>query len=123
VQRLLDQNVDQRITVTEPIPTPVPGDPSLPRHYYLHANVPNPFNPSTEIRFDLPAAGDVHLHVYDVRGRAVRTLVDGRPHVAGRHHATWDGRDDRGNVVASGVYFYRIRASAFTGTRRMVLLK
>jgi len=68
----------------------------------LHA-APNPFNPRTELVFDLPTASVVHLVLYDLRGRKVRTLVDGsRP--AGRQHVVWDGRDDQGRPVASGAY-------------------
>ena len=77
----------------------------------------------TVIRFDLPSAGGVHLQVYDVGGRLVRTIVNGSHYDAGRHRVTWSGRDDEGNAVASGVYFYRLRANEFHATNRMVLLK
>jgi hypothetical protein len=101
------------------LPTGVPGS----RYAYgLEPNVPNPFNPSTTIRYELAAAGRATLRVYDISGRLVKTLVD-RQMPAGTFEARWDGRDARGVAVASGVYFYRLEAGAFTQTRRMVLLK
>ena len=95
----------------------------LPRATALHQNVPNPFNPQTEIRYDLPAATKVRLLVLDLQGRVVRTLVDGLLMPAGRHRSMWSGCDDRGRHVATGTYFYMLRTSEFVETRRMVLLK
>jgi hypothetical protein len=94
-----------------------------PLQLELAQNQPNPFNPSTEIRFGVPAGGGrVRLDIYDVRGRYLRPLVDAvLP--AGRHHATWDGRDTRGVALASGVYFYRLQCGDAVRTRRMLLLK
>ena len=90
---------------------------SLPTAYALDANYPNPFNPSTEIRFALPEAADVRLVVYDVMGREVARLVDGSL-PAGRHRVRFEaGR------LASGVYLYRIEAGPFSETRRMTLVK
>ena len=88
----------------------------------LQANHPNPFNPRTTIRYSLAAAGKVDLRVYDLRGRLVRTLVAAeRP--AGWNAAEWDGQDDRGNAVSSGVYFYRLESGTFLSSRKMLLLK
>ncbi len=88
----------------------------------LSQNHPNPFNPTTMIAFSIRQRGQVTLKVYDVSGALVRTLVDeNRP--AGSHEVPWDGRDTRGQGVASGVYFYRLEAPGFTKTRKMVLLK
>jgi flagellar hook assembly protein FlgD len=88
----------------------------------LEQNVPNPFNPSTQIVYTVRAAGlRVDLDVFDVRGRLVRTLVDGRPS-SGRVVVVWDGRDDDGREAPSGVYFYRLTAGRTTVTRRMTLL-
>jgi len=95
----------------------------LPRAVALHQNVPNPFNPQTEIHFDLPAATKARLLVLDLQGRVVRTLVDGLLMPAGRHRSVWNGRDDRGRQVATGTYLYMLRTSEFVETRRMVLLK
>lgn len=88
----------------------------------LHPNVPNPFNPSTTISYELPAATPVSLRIYDVAGRLVRTLAGGVA-PAGAHTRQWDGRDDRGAAVASGVYILRLEAGGTALTRKMVLLK
>ncbi len=105
--------------------TGVGEDPSaagLPAVTTLHPNVPNPFNPVTEIRFDLAARGPVTLRVFDVGGRQVRALVnETRP--AGRYRVSWNGLDDAGARVASGIYFYRLETPVFSAARKMVLLK
>jgi hypothetical protein len=88
----------------------------------LLQNHPNPFNPSTEITFRIPARSDVDLTIYDVEGRRVRTLVDGSL-TRGSKRVTWDGRDTQGSVASSGVYFYTLRAGAETITKKMTLLK
>ncbi|MDH5271362.1 MAG: T9SS type A sorting domain-containing protein, partial [Candidatus Krumholzibacteria bacterium] len=88
----------------------------------LSQNTPNPFNPTTTISYVLPAKGRAVLRVYAADGRLVRTLVDGVLD-AGAHEMTWDGRDDRGRLVASGVYFYRLEAGRFQDAKKMVLLK
>ena len=94
----------------------------LPKAYRLLANVPNPFNPITTIRYELPHADHVRLEILDVSGRLVRTLVNG-PVEAGNHAIEWRGEDARGRRVASGVYFYRLDSGSYVATRRMVLLK
>lgn len=97
--------------------------PDLPVSFRLHPNYPNPFNPLTRVSFDLPASVRVDLAVYDLAGRVVRTLVDGRILPAGRHELTWTGSDDAGRRLATGVYFLRLTAGEFRQTRRMALLK
>ena len=94
----------------------------VPEAYRLGANYPNPFNPETKIAFDLREATDVRLIVYDVTGREVAVLAEG-PMEAGRYEVTWDGRDNAGRPLASGVYVYRMQTEAFTQARSMVLLK
>ncbi len=96
---------------------------TLATRYALHACCPNPFNPRTAIRFDLPEPARVDLEIFDVAGRVVRRLLrdDSRP--SGGHTAVWNGRDDAGRQVAAGVYFCRLRAGAFRQTRSMTLLK
>ena len=89
---------------------------------YLRQNYPNPFNPTTRLEFGLEQPGHVMLLIHDVAGRLVRVLVD-EPRPAGNYSEIWDGRDKRGNAVASGIYFCRIDAGTFTQTRKMVLLK
>ena len=96
--------------------------PKTPAATYLTQNVPNPFNPSTTIQFGLAAQGRMTISIYDVSGRLVRTLVDG-PRSAGLYKETWDGRDSNGHAVASGVYFYRLRAGTFSETKKMVLTR
>ena len=92
----------------------------------LQPNVPNPFNPSTKISFELPADREgpvaVSLQVFDLKGRLVRTLVD-RTLTADNHTATWNGRDRRGQAVPAGVYFYRLDAGGQSLTRSMTLVK
>jgi hypothetical protein len=94
----------------------------LPRAYALEQNSPNPFNPTTTIGYALPEAAAVRLAVYDPEGRLVRVLTDRRM-PAGRYSVAWDGRDVKGQRVASGVYFYRLVAGRFTDTKRMAILK
>ena len=102
--------------------TSVP-DPVIPSHHALYQNSPNPFNPTTTIRFDVARGGGmVTLQIFDVSGRLVRTLVDATEG-EGQKSVEWDGRDDRGEKAATGIYFYRLTAPGFTQTRKMVLLK
>ena len=85
-------------------------------------NFPNPANPSTEIGYQLAEATDVSLAIYNIKGQRVRTLVN-RVEGAGYYQVTWDGRDDTGREVASGVYLYRFASKALVETRRMVLIR
>jgi len=85
-------------------------------------NYPNPFNSATIIQFDVPRAGDVQLIVFNVLGQRVRGLVDAHLE-EGRHQASWDGSDDSGNRLASGVYFYRLMANELQVTKKMVIVK
>ena len=94
----------------------------LPTRHRLWQNAPNPFNPTTTITFDIAHPSPVRLRIYDVAGRLVRVLVD-RDLGRAQHDVGWDGRDDGGRPVASGVYFYRIIVGDFVETRKMVLLK
>jgi hypothetical protein len=106
----------------QPDPTAI-GEPAALDAFALHQNVPNPFNPTTTIHYDVPeAGGKVTLRIFDVSGRLVRTLADG-VETQGSKQATWDGRDDRGHRVATGVYFCRLTAPGFTKTRKMVLVQ
>jgi hypothetical protein len=98
------------------------GGGQLPHAPVLAQNTPNPFNPRTRISFVLPTAGDARLCVYDVNGRLVRTLASGWLE-AGERTVIWDGDDDRGGRVASGLYFCRLSAGDRTLVRKMTLLK
>ncbi len=84
---------------------------------------PNPFNPIALIAFRLETAGSARLTIYDLQGRAVRTLGGGGVLEAGRHEAMWDGRDDRGRHVPAGTYLCRLVAGGQADSRRLVLLK
>lgn len=95
--------------------------PLLP--YSLHQNVPNPFNPSTMIKYDLNKPSPVKLTVYDIAGRVVNTLINGEHQSAGRHQIQWRGLDAKGRQVTSGAYFYVIEAGQFRQSKRMLLLK
>ncbi|MCK4302691.1 MAG: T9SS type A sorting domain-containing protein [Candidatus Eisenbacteria sp.] len=89
---------------------------------HLRWNSPNPFNPDTRIGFDMPCGGTVDLTVYNVSGQKVRTLTHGfRP--AGEHVVAWNGEDERGNPVGSGVYFYEMRTDGFRAMKKMVLAR
>jgi len=96
----------------------------LPTLFALHQNQPNPFNPSTIISYQLPAPGDVLLNVYSITGQHIKTLVDG-PAAAGYRTAMWDGTDEQGRRVGSGVYLYRISIAGerFMECKRMILLR
>ena len=88
----------------------------------ITGNVPNPFNPRTEIRWEQAAAGAVRLEIYDVAGRRLGTLVDGeRP--AGAQTASWDGRDDKGRAAAAGIYFVRLTTPTVTDLHKITLVK
>jgi hypothetical protein len=83
---------------------------------------PNPFNPSTTLSFTLPRSGHAELAVYSITGQRVRTLLSG-PLSAGSHSVVWNGRDNSGKPVSSGVYLSRLTAGKQTATGKMVLLK
>lgn len=98
----------------------VPVSPPVER-MSLAQNAPNPFNPSTLIRYELPAAGSVSLRIYDLAGNHIETLAEG-PQAAGKHSARWNGTA-RGRAVPSGVYLYRLETEVEALTRRMTLVK
>ena len=94
----------------------------LPTIFHVEQNRPNPFNPITAIRFALPEPVDVEVAVFDAAGRKVRSLSDGA-RTAGYHSVVWDGRDDQGRSVGSGVYYYTVRAGENEASQKMMLLK
>lgn len=94
----------------------------LPDRYSLEQNFPNPFNPATAVRFQLPRADRVQLVIVNTLGQQIRTLVAGRIE-AGYHAVIWDGRDDRGERVASGIYYCRLVTAGFQAVKKMLLIK
>ena len=94
----------------------------VPMRTVLRGAAPNPFNPSTTLFFEIAETGHVRLRVYDPGGRLVATLID-EPRSSGRHEVIWNGRDDDGRAVASGVYLCRLEAKSYSETKRMVLVK
>lgn len=111
-------NYRQRIGVL----TGVQEHASIPVEYALSQNYPNPFNPSTTISYDLPKSIHVKLVIYNVLGKEVRKLVDATQ-AAGHHQITWNSKNEAATSVASGVYFYRIKAGDFEMTRKLMLMK
>ena len=104
------------------IPTAI-GDLPMPTEVALYQNAPNPFNPTTMIRYDVPVGTSrATLRIYSVAGQLIQTLIDG-PVTPGRKSTMWSGKDTRGNPVSSGIYFYRLHAGGRTITKKMVFLK
>ncbi len=94
----------------------------LPSDYSLEQNFPNPFNPSTTIRYSIPRAGHVTIFIYNINAQLIKTLVnDSKP--AGRFTVTWDGTNNLGSKVSSGVYFCRLQSNNFVDVKKMILLK
>jgi len=94
----------------------------LPIVYALEQNYPNPFNPETTILFQLPKAGHAVLKIFNIIGAEVLTLVD-EPFTAGYHRVRWDGKDNHGNLVTSGIYLYRLRVGNFSQVKKMSLIR
>ena len=99
------------------------GTENGPVRFWLGPNTPNPFNPFTTIRYELPTAARVNLRVFDLGGRLVRVLRNQELESRGTHEALWDGRDLSGRDVGAGVYIYQLDAGRFSETRRMTLVK
>jgi hypothetical protein len=111
------------LSTSPPTSVEDPGDlTQIPSDFELFQNYPNPFNPSTTISFDLSSPSEVTLHIYNLKGQLVRTLVDGKFNV-GRHSVVWDGRDQRGGQATSGLYVTRMQAGQFVQHHKMLLIK
>jgi subtilisin family serine protease len=102
--------------------TPADDAVTPPAFTELKGNYPNPFNPRTTIRFSLESTQPVSLEIFNQKGQKVRTLLDASL-PAGNHLSVWDGRDDNGTGVSSGIYYYRMRSGKFSSTRKMVMMK
>ncbi len=122
-----DMVYEHTFSLTDPLSIGTDAQASdIPRVFHLDQNYPNPFNPSTTIAFEIPGErGEeqpVNLTIYDIRGRLIRTLIDSELE-PGAHKVHWDGRDDRGGSVSSGVYLYQLKAGSEMFTRKMTVLK
>ncbi len=107
-------------------PTSIGDDTRVPpvtKAFLLRQNRPNPFNPHTTISFDLPQPARLKLRIYDVKGRLVKSFSNGELWREGKHSVTWDGRNDLGQDVGSGVYLYRLTAGDTDETRKMILVR
>ncbi|HOP06391.1 MAG TPA: T9SS type A sorting domain-containing protein [candidate division Zixibacteria bacterium] len=107
---------------TEPTDVEIARQEGLPEQFSLGQNYPNPFNPSTTIEYGIPRKTEVRIGVYNILGGLIRTLVS-QSLIQGHYRVDWDGTDESGQAVSSGVYFYRIEAGDYTETRKMMLLK
>jgi hypothetical protein len=137
VERLtLDAETPPRLCEPEPPTVTLPTQPTLPiqiereilpRRNSLLANYPNPSNPETWIPYNLAESADVTIQIYDVRGHLIRTLHLGHqpagPYLSKDKAAYWDGQDDAGQRVGSGVYFYCLSAGSFSAVRKMIILR
>ena len=94
----------------------------FPIRFIIYPNFPNPFNPTTQIRYDLPKDNLVTIRIYDAVGRKIRTLSNVYQS-AGRHSIHWDARNDMGEELAAGMYILSVQAGGFRATKKMVLLK
>ena len=118
----LDGSGNESLAAAPTVLTGIMGD-SAPLKFALHQSVPNPFNPTTTISYSVPAGGGlVTIRVFDVAGRLVRTLMNGQA-PPGTNTVTWDGRNDNGENVATGIFFCRMQAPGFEQTMKMTLLK
>ena len=98
------------------------SEPVKPEKFALQQNYPNPFNPETSIHFTVPKMSRVTLAIYDILGRKIRTLVS-ETKAAGSYNVTWNGKNNQGQPLASGLYFYKLQAGEFSATKKMMLLK
>ncbi len=118
-----DLSANSQMTVTVRIdPDQVDVEPSLPRDWALYQNHPNPFNPVTNIQFEMPETAAVRISIYDLSGGLIRVLVDDHLE-AGQHSFSWDGLETGGSLVDSGIYFYRMESPTYTNTRKMTLIR
>ncbi|NUM81313.1 T9SS type A sorting domain-containing protein, partial [bacterium] len=95
---------------------------NLPEQFELFSNFPNPFNPTTQIRFRVARSGNLDLKIFNILGQEVKTLTNGF-YETGDYKVSWDGTDNRGLRVSSGIYFYRIKTASFLQTKKMILIK
>ncbi|UCH62481.1 MAG: VCBS repeat-containing protein [Fidelibacterota bacterium] len=119
---LNESDYSSEVSATPTAPSAVSDQDALPTEFALHQNHPNPFNPATTLRFDLPEAGNVSILVYDLMGHNIARLVARRME-PGYHAVTWDGLDKAGRQVSAGVYIARMESARYTKTIKMLFLK
>ena len=95
---------------------------TIPEVFALYNNYPNPFNPTTNIRYDIPEASDVRIDIYDLVGKKVKTLVS-KQHQPGRYKIQWNATNEFGSAVATGMYIYKIQAKDFVSVKKLLLMK
>ncbi|MFC1555646.1 FlgD immunoglobulin-like domain containing protein [candidate division KSB1 bacterium] len=110
------------LATDEPVGVDEEPKTKIPEDFALKQNYPNPFNPETIIQYELPKVADVTLKIYNIFGQEVKTLIN-ETKPAGYHQAIWDGTNNSGVKISSGIYFYRIQAGEYTAARKMILLK
>ncbi|MCP4704460.1 MAG: DUF11 domain-containing protein, partial [candidate division Zixibacteria bacterium] len=115
-------DVDTTVSVDSQTDITIINENELPVSYQLSQNYPNPFNPSTVINFSLPRSSDVEIDVLNILGQKINSIVNGK-YPAGNYSVTWDGIDKDGNAVASGIYFYKIKAEGYSESKKMILLR
>ena len=116
---------DTTLNIDFNLPTAVESEDEIaqrPAEFELHQNYPNPFNPGTKIEYTLKKTGHVTLHIYNVLGEKVKTLLD-QDQSAGLYQINWDGKNDSGKPVSSGLYLYKLAVNGFSQVKRMLLLK
>ena len=98
------------------------SDNIIPAKYSFAQNYPNPFNPSTIISYTLPKRADVTISIINLLGQSVKTIKNDNQ-IAGQHEIFWDGTDQSGRFIASGIYFYQINSGEYTESKKMIMLK
>jgi len=104
------------------ITTGILGGQLLPKDFSVSQNYPNPFNPSTVINFQIPKPSNVKISIYNITGQRIYTLINSWME-SGNHHVAWDGKNEKGVKVTSGIYFYHFEAGEFSGVQKMILVK
>ena len=112
----------KKLIIFQVITTDIPNGLLVPSVFALEQNYPNPFNPETSIHFTVPKMSRVTLAIYDILGRKIRTLLS-ETKAAGSYNVTWNGKNNQGQPLASGLYFYKLQAGEFSATKKMMLLK
>jgi len=119
--KLEDVDYSGNTELHEPV-SATPMKKAAPSEFCLYPNYPNPFNPITTISYDLPEDGFVELSVYNMRGEKVATLMKGNRE-AGSYRLNWDGRNENGEIVSSGIYFLRIVSGSYSTTNKMIFIR